>query len=319
MHTAKLAAFCGVLLLGLSGLCQATEPNVDILRNQVFVERDSGPLAADIYRPRGPGPFPAILVVHGGAWRMGTRADLAAIAQALAAHGYTAVAIDYRLAPKYKFPAQIYDCQAAVRWMRAHASELKIDPNRIGGFGYSAGGHLVALLGTLDDKQLREPGLPPSAPSARLQVIVAGGAPCDFRVLPGDSDRVAFWIGGTRDAMPNEYRDASPASFITSDDPPMYFFHGQQDLLVPIQSPTEMVKQLKDAHVTAEMYPIKDAGHIQALFDRSALEHGLAFADKYLLKNGDTVAKTGALEASNAAAKADLKKPTEASQTGGGM
>src|SRR5262245_12689579 len=274
MNPAKLAVFCSALLLGLVGICRAAELDVEVLRNEVFVERDSGPLAADVYRPHGAGPFPAILVVHGGAWRVGTRADLAAIAHALAAHGYTAVAIDYRLAPKYKFPAQIYDCQAAVRWMRAHASELRIDPNRIGGFGYSAGGHLVALLGTLDDQHLREPGLSASAPSARLQCVVAGGAPCDFRVLPGDSDRVAFWMGGTRDAMPNEYRDASPASFITSDDPPMYFFHGQQDLLVPIQSPTEMVKLLKDAHVTAEMYPIKDAGHIQALFDRGALEHG---------------------------------------------
>ena len=241
-----------------------------------------------------------MLVVHGGAWRMGARADFATIAKGLAEHGYTAVAIDYRLAPKYKFPAQIYDCQAAVRWMRSHASELKIDPTRIGGFGYSAGGHLVALLGTLDDKELREPGLPANAPSARLQVVVAGGAPCDFRVLPGHSDRVAFWIGGTRDQLPNEYRDASPASFITADDPPMYFFHGQQDLLVPVQSPTEMVKELKAAHVTCEMCVVKDAGHIQALFDRTALDHGLAFADKYLKPESGS------------------KTPAE-SQTGGGM
>jgi acetyl esterase/lipase len=231
---------------------------------------------------------------------MGTRADFAAIAHRLAENGYTAVAIDYRLAPTYKFPAQIYDCQAAVRWMRSHASDLKIDPARIGGFGYSAGGHLVALLGTLDDKQLREPGLPANALSARLQVVVAGGAPCDFRVLPATSDRVAFWIGGTRNDMPNEYRNASPASFITRDDPPMYFFHGQQDLLVPVESPTEMVKLLKGAHVTAEMCVVKDAGHIQALFDRGALEHGLAFADKYLKTETGTSA------------------PVEA-QTGGGM
>ena len=116
----------------------------------------------------------------------------------------------------------------------------------------------------------------------------------------GDSDRVAFWIGGTRDKMPNEYRDASPASFITADDPPMYFFHGQQDLLVPVESPTEMVKLLKGAHVTAEMCVVNDAGHIQALFDRGALEHGLAFADKYL--KTEPVGKT-------------LAEP----QTGGGM
>ena len=88
-----------------------------------------GRYAADVYRPHGAGPFPGMLVVHGGAWRMGARADFATIAQGLAEHGYTAVAIDYRLAPTYKFPAQIYDCQAAVRWMRSHASELKIDPD----------------------------------------------------------------------------------------------------------------------------------------------------------------------------------------------
>jgi acetyl esterase/lipase len=300
MNTSKRVVSASLLLFALARICPAAEPPIDILRNQVFVERDSGPLSADVYRPHGAGPFPAMLVVHGGAWRMGARADFAVIAKCLAEHGYTAVAIDYRLAPTYKFPAQIYDCQAAVRWMRSHASELKIDPTRIGGFGYSAGGHLVALLGTLDDNELREPGLPANAPSARLQVVVAGGAPCDFRVLPGDSDRVAFWIGGTRDQMPNEYRNASPASFITADDPPMYFFHGQQDLLVPVQSPTEMVKSLKAAHVTAEMCVVKDAGHIQALFDRGALDHGLAFADKYL--------KTVSVS----------KTPVE-SQTGGGM
>ncbi len=259
-----------------------SEPKVDILRNRVFVERESGPLAADIYRPRGNGPFPAMLVVHGGAWRMGARADLASIAQTLAEHGYTAIAIDYRLAPTHKFPAQVYDCQAAVRWMRSHAAELKIDPARIGGFGYSAGGHLVALLGTLEDKELREPGVPADAPSTRLSVVVAGGAPCDFRVLPGDSKQLAFWIGGTRNKMPHEYHDASPVTFITSDDPPMYFFHGQNDLLVPVESPKAMVKSLQDAQVTAEICVVKDAGHIQALFDRAALERGLAFANKYL-------------------------------------
>src|SRR3954463_10561651 len=234
MNTLKFVVLSCGLLFGMASLCRAAEPTVDVLRNQVFVERDSGPLTADVYRPRGAGPFPGMLVVHGGAWRMGARADLASLAYKLAEHGYTAVAIDYRLAPTYKFPAQIYDCQAAVRWMRAHADELKIDPTRIGGFGYSAGGHLVTLLGTLDDKELREPGLPADAPSARLQVVVAGGAPCDFRVLPGDSNRVAFWIGGTRNNIPKEYPPPAPASFTTADAPPMYFFHGQQDLLVPV-------------------------------------------------------------------------------------
>jgi acetyl esterase/lipase len=265
----------------------ADGPAVDILRNLTYVERDSGALAADVYMPHGAGPFPGILVVHGGAWRMGARADLAAIARGAAEHGYTAVAIDYRLAPQYKFPAQIYDCQAAVRWMRAHASEFKIDPEHIGGFGYSAGGHLVALLGALNDDGYREPGVPKTAPSARLEAVMAGGAPCDFRVLPPSSDRLSYWLGGTPAAKGDAYRDASPASFITADDPPMFFFHGALDMLVPINSPQQMVNLLHKTGVTAEMYTVKDSGHIQTIFDRTALEHALAFADHHL-KGSDT-------------------------------
>ncbi|MFT3771562.1 MAG: alpha/beta hydrolase [Minicystis sp.] len=110
--------------------------------------------------------------------------------------GYTAVAISYRLAPAATFPAQLYDCQAAVRWMRSHASEYKIDPEHIGGFGYSAGGHLVAASSALDDNQLKEDGVAADAPSARLQVVLAGGAPCDFRDLPLSSGILSYWLAG---------------------------------------------------------------------------------------------------------------------------
>jgi triacylglycerol lipase len=171
----------------------SAESNVDISTGVTYVQRDAGPLKADIYVPKGEGPFPGVLVVHGGAWAIGTREQLAGAALFLAEHGYTAVSIEYRLAPQDKWPAQIYDCAAAVRWMREHASQYKIDPNKIGGFGYSAGGHLVALLGVLKDEELREPGVAADAPSARLQLVLAGGAPCDFRLLPPDNDRLAYW------------------------------------------------------------------------------------------------------------------------------
>ena len=148
---------------------------------------------------------------------------------------------------QYKFPAQIHDCQAAVRWMRSHASEFKIDPARIGGFGYSAGGHLVALLGTLDDDELREPGIPANAPSARLQRRCRGR--CAVRLSSSSRRQRANRVLARRHTAtkPDEYRDASPASFITADDPPMFFFHGQQDMLVPVESPHRMVKLLKGA------------------------------------------------------------------------
>jgi acetyl esterase/lipase len=273
--------FAGILV-AVASVANADEPQIDVLYGRTYATRDTGPLEADVYMPRGAGPFPAMLIVHGGAWRMGTRVQLAGIATQFAKHRFTAVSIDYRLAPQSKFPAQIYDCQAAVRWLRANAKEFKIDPNRIGGFGYSAGGHLVALLGTLDDKTLTEPGVPADAPSARLQCVLAGGSPCDFRVIPADSGQIAFWLGGTRAEKPETYHDASPAAYISSDDPPMYFFSGEDDILVPIASPRAMVSSLKAAGLTAEMYPIKNAGHLQALFDAGAMDHAFAFADRFL-------------------------------------
>jgi triacylglycerol lipase len=169
----------------------------------------------------------------------------------------------------------------------------------MGGFGYSAGGHLVALLGALDDDDFREPGVPIDAPSARLQVCLAGGAPCDFRDLPANGDRLAYWLGGSRAARPDAYRDASPAAFVTPDDPPMFFFHGVDDLLVPIASPARMVELLKQAGDTAEIYPIKNAGHLQAVMDRQALEKAIAFADLHL--KGGAVTGGAAARVSSAA------------------
>ena len=282
-----------LLLLGGSGFAVAEEAAVKVLRSQTYVVRDSGPLDADVFIPRGEGPFPAMLVVHGGAWRIGTRAQLTGVAQVLAEHGYTAVAISYRLAPSATFPAQIYDCQAAVRWMRAKAKEFKIDPERIGGFGYSAGGQLVALLGTLDSNELKEPGVPADAPSARLQCVVAGGAPCDFRELPPDSSFLAYWLGGTPATKGDNYRNASPANFISADDPPMFFFSGEDDVIVPISSPTQMVEALKKAGLIAEMYPVKHIGHMLAIFDPGARDHALAFLDHYLKAGRDVKAIGG--------------------------
>jgi acetyl esterase/lipase len=166
---------------------------------ETYVQRESGPLKCDVYTPEGDGPFPGVLVVHGGAWRMGTRGQLAGVAELLAKHGMTAVAISYRLAPQCKFPAQIEDCKEAVRWMRTNAARLKIDPDRIGGYGYSAGAHLVSLLGATDAKDGLE-GVPdPSKlPSTRLQCVAAGGTPCDLRLLPPNIEGLSFFLGGSR-------------------------------------------------------------------------------------------------------------------------
>jgi len=286
-------AIIALAIVSWGATASKAEPTVEVIRDRVYLERDSGPLAMDLYVPHGAGPFPGMLVIHGGAWHMGSRAQFATVAMALAKHGYTAASVSYRLAPQHKFPAQVYDCQAAVRWLRQHASEFKIDPTRIGGYGYSAGGQLVALLGTLDDDDFREAGVPADAPSARLQAVLAGAAPCDFRMLVPHSNRLAYWLGGTPAVKPDAYRDASPAHFVTPDDPPMFFFHGQRDSLVPIRSPQRMIERLVAAGVTAEMYTLPTAGHITPVFDTLALQQAIKFADRHLkssLANRSTAA-----------------------------
>jgi acetyl esterase/lipase len=252
-----------------------------------YVQRDSGPLKADVYTPEGEGPFPGVLVVHGGAWRMGTRGQLAGVAQRLAENGFTAVAISYRLAPEYKFPAQIEDCKAAVRWMRANAARLKIDPARVGGYGYSAGAHLVSLLGTTDSNDGLE-GISDlaHAPSTRLQCVAAGGSPCDLRPIPPDEPGLSFFLGGSPATCPEQYRLASPAAFVTPDDPPMFFFHGERDQLVPLASAEHMRHELATAGVEAKLYIVPNLGHVAASMDRGAIDRAIVFLSDHLKPQG---------------------------------
>ena len=273
-----------IFVLALSSkaaLCRAEA--IDVSYGQTYVTRDSGPLKADMYVPHSDGAHPAVLVVHGGAWSMGTRAQLAGVAKTLAEHGYTAAAISYRLAPKFQFPAQIDDCKAAVRWLRSEAEKWKIDPQRIGGFGYSAGAQLVTLLGTTDAGDgLEGVADPKQQPSTRLQCVVGGGTPSDFRTLPPNERMLAFWLGGTPAEKPRQYQLASPRAFVTADDPPMFLFHGGSDELVPILSAEAMERSLKTAGIESELYVAKDLGHMAASMDRESLRRAFAFLDKYL-------------------------------------
>jgi acetyl esterase/lipase len=267
----------------LSPAATSAAGDINAVYGEVYAERDSGQLKADVYMPPGEGPFPGVLVVHGGAWRMGTRGQLAGVAELLARHGFTAVAISYRLAPQYKFPAQIEDCKEAVRWMRANASRLKIDPEHIGGYGYSAGAHLVSLLGATDPHDglegVAEPG---TLPSTRLQCVACGGAPCDLRVIPADVDGLSFFLGGSPATCPEQYRLASPAAFVSPDDPPMFFFHGEDDQLVPLASPEHMRAALAKAGVTADLYIVPKLGHTATAMDRGAIDRAIVFLAEHL-------------------------------------
>ena len=265
----------------VSGSLRAAD-DIEMRFGQVYCQRESGDLKADIYIPQGEGPFPGVLVVHGGAWRLGSRVQLSGAAQMFARNGFTAVAISYRLAPKHKFPAQIEDCKQALRWMRLEAEKMKLDPNRIGGFGYSAGAQLVTLLGTTDPNDGLEGDQQDDLTSTRLQAVACGGAPCEFRILHPNERMLSFWLGGSPGEVPDQYRLASPAAFISPDDPPMFFFHAERDQLVPIESPKLMVRELTNVGVESELYVVPDTGHVFAVMDKKALEKSVSFLREHL-------------------------------------
>lgn len=251
-----------------------------IERDLVYARPAGAELKLDAYVPKAQGTIPAVLVVHGGAWRTGSKSQLAYYARRLAENGYAAFAINYRLAPTHKFPAQIDDCRSAMEWLSENAQRFHIDRERIGAIGYSAGGHLVTLLAT-DDAADKKTTVP------RLKAVVAGGAPCDFRQTAPQGRGLSFWLGDTREKIPDTYRLASPAAFVTPDDPPIFFYHGEQDQLVNIGGVRAMVELLKTAKVETELFAIPQAGHIAAVFHVAALEKALAFFDKHLQREVD--------------------------------
>lgn len=245
-------------------------------------------VAADVFVPEAAGPLPAVLLVHGGRWESGSRADTEGIARQLAEAGFVVVNADYRLAPAFRFPAPLHDLQQAVRWMRANAGRFRIDPERIGAFGYSSGGHLVSLLATVggDDRL----AAPHGGPDTRLGAVVSGGTPADLR-LYGSGRGCPEFLGGTAMELPDIHALASPVTHITPDDPPVFLYHGSLDDIVPIEQAEAMLAALTAAGVPAELHIVRGAGHIAlAMFSRPVVAEAIHFLDRRLRKGGSGTA-----------------------------
>ncbi|TJY55944.1 alpha/beta hydrolase [Sinimarinibacterium sp. CAU 1509] len=231
-----------------------------------YVDDGSAKQVGDLYVPEGAGPFPAVLVVHGGGWIRGERADMNKFARRLAEGGYAAYNIGYRLAPDDRFPAQLDDLRTALRWLHAHAEENRIDPDRIAVMGYSAGAHLALML-----------GLDPGTDTPRVRAVVAGAGPTDLRVYP-DSPFIKALIGGTPDQFAAEYATASPITYVTPDDPPVMLYHGKLDGLVEVEQSLRLHQALIDAGVRSELATPPLSGHITTfLFDGDTFAQALQF------------------------------------------
>ncbi|MEE2826940.1 MAG: alpha/beta hydrolase [Planctomycetota bacterium] len=246
-------------------------------------------LTLDVYEPEGEGPFPAVLAIHGGAWRSGSKITMLRHAWKLASAGYVVVAINYRHAPEHKFPAQIHDCKQAVRWMRKHASQYSIDPDRIAAFGYSAGGHLAALLGTTSaEGQLEGPGETTGNGqlSARVQAVIAGGAVCDFSWIDPESTLLKYWIGATRETDPAAYLAASPIHYISKEAPPFFFYHGKKDAIVPFSSAERMHRKLTEQGTPSKFIPVAGKGHLATFADIQQIEACIDFLRQHMPARG---------------------------------
>ena len=249
----------------------------EVLKDIVYSKVGERELLLDAYLPKATpklaGKHPAVLVVHGGAWRRGSRRQLRGYAEALAQRGFGCFAIDYRLAPEHKFPAQIDDCRSAVKWIRKNASKYKVDASKLGAIGYSAGGHLVTLLGTTGEAPSESNG----NVDTRIQAVVAGGAPTDFRWMPDGGNWAEYWMGGNLKTAPEKFHQASSAAFVDAKDAPTFFFHGEHDLLVPMIWAGRCHNELKKAGVRTTMHKVRQSGHRQAASNKEALEKAYEF------------------------------------------
>jgi acetyl esterase/lipase len=201
----------------------------------------------------------------------------------LAERGYVVMNIDYRLAPSHPFPAQIHDAKSAVYWLRAQASQFQVDPARIGAYGYSAGAHLALLLGVTDPSNgLEGPDATGTGLQSRVQAVVAGGPPSDFRDLPPNSTEFAYWLGGTPAQLPHVYEQASPAYWVTSNDTPTFLFVGARDQLISVPKVHRLAQQLTALGVANDVYVVPNATHLSAARNHVAFLRAGRFLDQTL-------------------------------------
>lgn len=257
---------------------------------------DDVELKLDLARPAsGKGPFPALIFMPGSGWGynpVGRRQYCSALIKA-AERGYVAVTVDYRLTSvkendktKYLFPAQVYDVKCAVRWLRANAKKYKIDPNRIGAVGWSSGGHLALMLGLTDPSHGLEGECGNLKFSSRVQAVVSLAGPTELISLYHYRESAVHiptailveFLGGTPEEVPDQYKIASPLTYVSKDDPPVLTIQGDRDLFVPPKQAELLDAKMKEAGASHMLIINKGAGHINFWNDKALWD----FFDKHL-------------------------------------
>lgn len=286
---ACLFPIAGLILSALSvGAADLVVPETVLFERGIeFANPGSQPLQLDMARPKqGNGPFPAIVCIHGGGFRAGTREGYDPLCLKLAQQGYVAVTVTYRLSPGVQFPAAVQDCKTAVRWLRTNASKYRIDPARIGATGGSAGGHLALFLGVTAGVPEFE-GSGHLDQSSAVTCVVSFSGPSDFTKSYGKSvdahEVLPLFFGGNLEQKRREHILGSPLYWVTPKAPPTLCIHGTVDNYVGLEQASWMVDRLKAASVEAELLAFEGAGHgFKGADAENAEKAMLAFFAKHL-------------------------------------
>lgn len=259
----------------------------------------------DLYLPEkrvGEGLLPLVVFIHGGAWQGGDKnGGGSKVAPFVTTGKYAGASIGYRLSGEAQWPSQIHDCKAAIRWLKAHAEEYGLDPDRIAVWGTSAGGHLVAMLGVSDGVGELEGEIGPHLDrNAKVRCVIDFFGPSEMLTM-GDHDSTidhnapnspeSKLIGGAVQENPDKAKNASPIEHVTADDAPHLIVHGDQDPTVPYPQSVDYQKRLESAGVAAILLTVEGGGHGKG-FGPAVNEAVTAYLEKMLLGEEREIADT---------------------------
>ncbi|MCP4401136.1 MAG: alpha/beta hydrolase [bacterium] len=243
-----------------------------VLRDIEYTVYQGSSMQLDIYLPATEGPYPLIVWLHGGAFRMGNRTWIEQGALDQVSRGYALASVSYSFSQTAQWPVQAYQIKAAIRWLRAHAAGYNVDPDKFIAWGMSAGGHLASIAGTSgDEKRLEDLTLGNSHYSSRVQAVVSWYGPSDFLRMGGSHDNAdspeSELVGCPVQTCPEKTARANPVTYITPDDPPFYIMHGTGDSSVPHSQSVILYDALQQAGVTATFISLPDYVHSDPRFN----------------------------------------------------